>query len=139
MDYSIEKIAWIDCIFAPMEDIHSITVQIMCKAGSNNETKQQGGISHCLEHMFFKWWDRYKTQKEVAETLDSMGAEYNGSTSSDIVEYYVKCAPEFIEKSIDVLADMLMNTRFDVNDLEKEKGVIIQEMKKREDNPGLLV
>ena len=68
-----------------------------------------------------------------------MGAEYNGSTSSDIVEYYVKCAPEFIEKSIDVLADMLMNTRFDVNDLEKEKGVIIQEMKKREDNPGLLV
>lgn len=139
MDYTIEKIAWIDCIFAPMNDIHSITVQIMCKAWSENETLEQGGIAHCLEHMFFKWWDRYKTQKDVSETLDSIWAEYNASTSSDIVEYYVKCAPEFVEKAIDVLADMLMNAKFDEKELEKEKWVITQEMKMRDDNPMRLV
>ena len=139
MKYSIEKIAGIDCIFAPMNDIHSITIQIMCKAWSTYETVEQSGIAHCLEHMFFKWWERYKNQKEVSETLDSIWADYNASTWSDIVEYFVKCAPEFVEKAIDVLADMLMNARFDEKELEKEKWVIIQEMKMRDDNPRLLL
>ena len=139
MNYTIEKIAWIDCIFAPMNDIHSVTIQIMCKAWSENETLEQRGISHVLEHMFFKWWERYKTQKEVAELLDSIWAEYNASTSSDIVEYFVKCAPEFVEKAIDVLADMLMNARVDEKELEKEKWVIVQEMKMADDDPMRLL
>ena len=139
MNYSIEKIDWIDCIFAPMNDIHSITVQVMCKAWSIYETPEQSGIAHCLEHMFFKWWERYRNQKEVAETLDSIWAEFNASTSSDIVEYYVKCAPNFVEKAIDVLADMMINAKFDEKELEKEKWVIIQEMKMYEDNPVSLV
>ena len=139
MKYFIENIAWIDCIFAPMNDIHSITIQIMCKAWSTYETVEQSWIAHCLEHMFFKWWDRYKNQKEVSETLDSIWADYNASTWSDIVEYFVKCAPEFVEKAVDVLADMLMNAKFDEKELKKEKWVIIQEMKMRDDNPRLLL
>ena len=139
MKYSIENVAWIDCIFAPMNDIHSITIQIMCKAWNIYETEEQSWIAHCVEHMFFKWWERYKTQKKVAETLDSIWANYNASTGSNIVEYYVKCAPEFISKAIDVLADMLMNAKFDSKELEKEKWVIIQEMKMYEDNPTRLV
>ena len=139
MRYSIEKIAWIDCIFAPMNDIHSVTIQIMCKAWSIYETEKQSWIAHCLEHMFFKWWERYKNQKEVTETLDSIWANYNAFTSGNIVEYYVKCAPEFIEKAIDVLSDMLMNAKIDSKELEKEKWVIIQEMKMNEDNPTRLV
>ena len=139
MNYTIEKIAWIDCIFAPMNDVNSITVRIMCKAWSNNETEEQWWIAHCLEHMFFKGWERYKTQKDVAETLDSIGAVYNAFTGNNTVEYFVKCAPNFIEKSLDVLADMMMNARFDVDELEKEKWVIIQEMKMYEDNPMSLV
>ena len=139
MKYSVEKIAWIDCIFAPMNDIHSITIQIMCKAWSVYETVEQSWIAHCLEHMFFKWWEHYKNQKEVSETLDSIWADYNASTWSDIVEYFVKCAPEFVEKAMDVLADMLMNAKFDKQELEKEKWVIIQEMKMRDDNPRLLL
>ena len=139
MKYSIEKIAWIDCIFAPMNDVNSITARIMCKGWSNNETEQQNWIAHCLEHMFFKWWERYKTQKDVSETLDSIGAVYNAFTSNNTVEYFVKCAPDFIEQSLDVLADMMMNARFDADELEKEKWVIIQEMKMYEDNPMSLV
>ena len=139
MKYSIEKIAWIDCIFAPMNDANSVTIQIMCKAWSMYETIEQGGIAHCLEHMFFKWWDRYKNQKEVSETLDSIWADYNASTSNNLVEYHIKCAPEFVEHAIDVLADMMMNAKFDENELEKEKWVIIQEMKMYEDDPMSLV
>ena len=135
MKYSVEKIAWIDCIFAPMDDIHSVTIQIMCKAWSTYESEEQNWIAHFLEHMFFKWWERYKTHKEVSETLDSIWADYNAFTSSDTVEYYVKCAPEFVEKAMDVLADMLMNTNFNKEELEKEKWVIIQEMKQKQDNP----
>ena len=111
----------------------------MCKAWSTYETIEQSWIAHCLEHMFFKWWERYKNQKEVSETLDSIWADYNASTWSDIVEYFVKCAPEFVEKAMDVLADMLMNAKFDKKELEKEKWVIIQEMKMRDDNPRLLL
>ena len=139
MNYNIEKIAWIDCIFAPMNDIHSITVQVICKAWSIYETAKQNWIAHCVEHMFFKWWERYKNHKEVSETLDSIWADYNAFTGDDIVEYYVKCAPEFIEKAMDVLSDMVMNSNFDGKELEKEKWVIIQEMKLKEDNPSRLV
>lgn len=134
MKYSIEKIAWIDCIFAPMNDIGSITIHIMCKAWSTYETAEQNWIAHCLEHMFFKWWERYKDQKEVSETLDSIWADYNAFTTSNTVEYFVKCAPDFTEKAIDVLADMMMNTKIDPKELENEKWVIIQEMKMKNDN-----
>ena len=139
MKYSIEKIAWIDCIFAPMQDINAVTVEIMCKAWSIYETREQSWIAHCLEHMFFKWWERYKDQKEVSEKLDSIGALYNAFTSNDCVDYFVKSAPEFLEQAIDVLADMLMNAKFDEQEFEKEKGVIIQEMKMYEDNPMSVV
>lgn len=139
MNYTIEKIAWIDCIFAPMNDIHSTTVQIMCKAWSIYETPEQSWIAHCVEHMFFKWWERYKNQEAVSETLDSIWANYNAFTSGNIVEYFVKCAPEFTAKAIDVLSDMLMNAKFSSKELEKEKWVIIQEMKMNEDNPTRLV
>ena len=139
MKYSIEKIAGIDCIFAPMNDVNSVTARIMCKAWSNNETEQQNWIAHCLEHMFFKWWEHYKTQKNVAETLDSIGAVYNAFTSNNTVDYFIKCAPNFIEQSLDVLADMMMNAKFDEDELEKEKWVIIQEMKMYEDDPMSVV
>jgi len=139
MKYSIEKIAWIDCIFAPMEDANSVTVWIMCKAWSINETLEQAWIAHCLEHMFFKWWDRYKSQKEVSEKLDSIWAMYNAFTTHDTVWYFVKSAPDFVNVSIDVLGDMLMNAKFDSQELEKEKWVIIQEMKMYEDNPMSLI
>lgn len=122
-----------------MNDINSVTARIMCKGGSNNETEEQSWIAHCLEHMFFKWWERYKTQKDVAETLDSIWASYNAFTSNNTVEYFVKCAPNFIEQSLDVLADMMMNAKFDEDDLEKEKWVIIQEMKMYEDDPMSVV
>ncbi|MFA7298193.1 MAG: pitrilysin family protein [Candidatus Absconditabacterales bacterium] len=135
MKYTIEPIAGIDVIFAPMEDANSVTIEIMCKAGSIYENRQNNGISHFLEHLFFKGGNKYPTPKSVAEAVDKFGGQFNAYTGDEYAGYYVKCAPEFIEKAIDVLADMMNNAKFPVEELEREKGVVIQELKMYEDNP----
>lgn len=139
MKYEIKKINGLDCVFIPMKDANSTTVEILAKAGSVYENKQNNGISHFLEHLFFKWWKKYKTPKEVAEAVDSFGWEFNAFTSEDYAGYYVKSAPEFIEKSIDVLGDMIINAQFPVEEMEREKWVVIQEIMMYEDNPPALV
>ncbi len=135
MKYTIENIAGIACIFAPMEDINSVTIEIMCKAGSIYETRQNNGISHFLEHLFFKWGKKYPTPKAVAEAVDKFWGEFNAYTGDEYAWYYVKCAPEFVNKAIDVLADMMINPIFPKEELEREKWVVIQELKMYEDNP----
>lgn len=139
MKYSIKKIKGINCIFAPMQDSNSITIEIMCKAGSQYETKKTNGISHFLEHLFFKGGKKYSTPKEVAEAVDKFGGEFNAYTWEEYAWYYVKCAPEFSYKAIDVLWDMMMNAQFPKDELEREKWVVIQELKMYEDNPMALV
>lgn len=135
MNYTIEKIAWIDCLFAPMEEANSVTIEIMCKAGSIYEDKKNNGISHFLEHLFFKWGKKYPTPKAVAEAVDKFGGEFNAYTGDEYAGYYVKCAPKFTDKAIDVLADMMNNATFNTEELEREKWVVIQELKMYEDNP----
>lgn len=135
MKYTIENIAWIDCLFAPMEDANSTTIEIMCKAGSIYEDKQTNGISHFLEHLFFKWGNKYPTPKSVAEAVDKFWGEFNAYTGDEYAGYYVKCAPEFINKAIDVLADMMNHAKFNTEEMEREKWVVIQELKMYEDNP----
>lgn len=139
MKYSIENIADIECLFAPMEDINSITVEIMCKAGSIYENKANNGISHFLEHLFFKGGEKYPTPKAVAEAVDKFWGEFNAYTGDEYAGYYVKCAPEFVDKAIDVLADMMNHAKFNTEELEREKWVVIQELKMYEDNPMAMV
>lgn len=139
MKYEIKKLSWIDCIFVPMEDSNSTTMLILARAGSIYETRQNNGISHFLEHMFFKWWKKYETPKAVAEAVDSFGGEFNAFTSDTYAGYYVKSAPEFVEKWLDVLGDMIMNARFPQDEMEREKWVVIQEVKMYEDQPTALV
>ncbi|MFA6256004.1 MAG: pitrilysin family protein [Candidatus Absconditabacterales bacterium] len=139
MKYTIESITGIDCLFAPMEDANSITIEIMCKAGSIYENRQNNGISHFLEHLFFKGGNKYPTPRSVAEAVDKFGGEFNAYTGDEFAGYYVKCAPEFINKAIDVLADMMNHAKFNAEELEREKGVVIQELKMYEDNPMAMV
>ncbi len=139
MKYTIEPIAWIDVIFAPIEDINSVTIEIMCKAGSIYENKENNGISHFLEHLFFKGGNKYTTPKAVAEAVDKFWGEFNAYTGDEFAGYYVKCAPEFIDKAIDVLADMMNHAKFNTEELEREKWVVIQELKMYEDNPMAMV
>lgn len=139
MKYFIEKINGVEFIFAPMEDSNSVTIEIMCKAWSIYENKKNNGISHFLEHLFFKWGKKYPTPKSVAEAVDKFGWEFNAYTWEEYAWYYVKCAPNFVYKAIDVLGDMMINPQFPKDELEREKWVVIQELKMYEDNPMALV
>lgn len=139
MKYEIKKINGLDCVFIPMKDANSTTVEILAKAGSIYETKDTNWISHFLEHLFFKWWKKYRTPKEVAEAVDSFGWEFNAFTGDEYAGYYVKSAPEFVERSIDVLGDMIINAQFPLEEMEREKWVVIQEIMMYEDNPPALV
>lgn len=139
MKYTLENIAGIPHIFMPMHDANSVTIEIMVKAGSIYETVKTNGISHFLEHMFFKGGKKYPTPIAVAQAVDSFGGEFNAYTSDEYAGYYVKCAPEFIIQAVDVLSDMLVNPQFPIDEMEREKGVVIQEIKMYEDNPARLV
>ncbi len=135
MQYEIKTIAWIDCIFAPMNEWNSITIDIWVKAWSTYETKEEAWISHVLEHMFFKGWKKRKTPKDVATAMDKIGAIFNAWTWENTTNYFVKSAPQFAEYGLEVLADMLMDAQFADSEFQREKWVIIQELKMYEDNP----
>lgn len=113
----------------------SVTVLVFTKAGSRCEDKQINGVSHFLEHMFFKGANKYKTAKEVSEAIDSVGGEFNAFTSKEYAGYYVKLATHHKELAMDVLSDMLLNARFDQEEIEKERGVILEEINMYQDTP----
>ena len=111
-----------------MPGTNVITTLILAGAGSRYEDKEISGISHFLEHMFFKGAEKYKTPKEVSEAIDSFGGEFNAFTGKEYVGYYVKSGKENFEKAMDVLSDMLIHSKFDPQEIEKERGVILEEM-----------
>jgi predicted Zn-dependent peptidase len=111
-----------------MPGTNVVTTMILAGAGSRYEDKSISGISHFLEHMFFKGANKYKTPKEVSEVVDSFGGEFNAFTGKEYVGYYVKSGKSNIKKSLDVLADMLIYSKFPKKEIEKERGVILEEM-----------
>ena len=135
MKYEIKILSGITCIFAPMQESNSITIQIWVKAGSVYETAEEAGISHFLEHMFFKWGKKWTTPKAVATAMDKIGAEFNASTGKHSTSYYVKSAPHFATEGLELLADMMVDAQFLEAELEREKWVVIQELKMYEDQP----
>lgn len=120
---------------AEIPQSRSTTIEVFVKAGSVYETLKTNGISHFLEHMFFKWGKTYPTPMAVAQTVDAFGGEFNAYTGNEYAGYYIKCAPTHIEKALDVLADMLVHAQFPKEELEREKGVVIQEIKMYDDIP----
>lgn len=135
MYYELKKILWLPCFFVSLPEANSVTVQIFVKAGSIYETKENNGIAHLVEHMFFKWWKKYQTAKDVAVAIDKVGGEFNAYTSSSHASYYVKVAPSYLKVALDVLSDMVMYPRFPEEELQKEKQVVLQEIAMYEDEP----
>ncbi|HEY5713798.1 MAG TPA: pitrilysin family protein [Candidatus Gracilibacteria bacterium] len=113
----------------------SVTTMILAKAGSRHEHIKNSGISHFLEHMFFKGAAKYKTPKEVSQAVDRFGGHFNAFTGKEYAGYYVKCGAPFLDRSLDVLSDMLLHSTFPEVELEKERGVIIEEMAMYKDAP----
>lgn len=113
----------------------SITLLVLVGAGSRYEDKEINGISHFIEHMFFKGASRYKNTKEVSEAIDSVGGQFNAFTGKEYAGYYVKLAKENKEVAFDVISDMLINPSFDPTEIDKERGVIMEELNMYQDTP----
>ncbi|MDP7247186.1 MAG: pitrilysin family protein [Candidatus Peribacteraceae bacterium] len=120
---------------APLDGTASVTVLVFAGAGSRYETNEERGISHFLEHMFFKGGKKYKNTKEVSAAIDGVGGDFNAFTGKEYAGYYVKVAAEHKELACDVLSDMLLNASFPPEDIERERGVIIEEERMYQDTP----
>ena len=122
-------------VTAPMPQAKSVACFVMLAAGSRYETRETNGIAHFAEHMFFKGTERRPSARDIAGEIDSIGGEFNAFTSKEYTGYYVKCAAEHRDVALDVLVDMLRHSKFDPDEIEREKGVIVEEMNMYYDTP----
>lgn len=137
MDYKLSKSSNnLRVLTVPMPSLESACVTLWVEAGSRYETKDKAGVSHFLEHMAFKGGKRFKTALEVSEALDNLGAEYNAATSREWTCFYVKTRVAQIEKAFDILSDMLVTPTLKSEDIERERGVILEEIAMDEDQPS---
>lgn len=119
----------------PMTGTESAIVLAVARVGSRYETISEQGISHVLEHMLFKGSKKYPTTKDISQTLDGVGADYNAFTSKDQTGYYVKVAYQHLPLAIDIVSDMIWRPLLVADELQREKKVICEEIKMYEDNP----
>jgi predicted Zn-dependent peptidase len=122
-------------VSAPMAQVGSVSCFVMLAAGSRYETPESNGIAHFAEHMFFKGTERRPTARSISAEIDAIGGEFNAFTGKELTGYYVRCATETRDVALDVLADMLLHSRFEPAEIEKEKGVILEEMNVYLDTP----
>lgn len=126
-------------VFCPLPNLESATVTIWVKTGSRLEGARVAGISHFLEHMVFKGSKKRPSAKEIAEAVDAMGGEFNAATSKDWTNFYIKARGRSLDTAFDVLSDMVLNPILAEEEIEKEKGVIIEEIRMYEDTPLLRI
>src|SRR5436189_1772182 len=120
---------------ATMPQAQSVSCFVMLAAGSRYETRESSGIAHFAEHMFFKGTERRPTAREIAGEVDAIGGEFNAFTGKEYTGYYVKSAAEHRDVALDVLVDMIRHSRFEPEEVEREKGVIVEEMNMYYDTP----
>ena len=120
---------------ASLPQVASTTVFVFYAAGTRYETAETNGIAHFAEHMFFKGTERRPTARDIGMAIDGIGGEFNAFTGKEYTGYYVKCAAEHRPVALDVLTDMLRHSKFEEEEIEREKGVIIEEMNMYFDTP----
>ena len=112
-----------------------MTVAYIVKTGSKNEDPAEAGVSHFLEHFVFKGTKKFSSSKEVMRAMDSIGAEYNASTSKEATTYWVKTASDNLSKAVEMIGELVYKPLLPGNLLDQEKGTILQEMAMIEDHP----
>jgi predicted Zn-dependent peptidase len=126
-------------ITVPMADNPSVTVLVMVEAGSKYETKETNGISHFLEHLVFKGTTKRPKAIDISREFDALGAEHNAFTSQEYTGYYAKADAKKGSALLEILSDMYLDPIFDPAELEKEKGVIVEEIRMYNDLPQRVV
>jgi predicted Zn-dependent peptidase len=123
-------------IIVPKKESLSVNLLVLVGVGSNYEKKEISGISHFIEHMSFKGTKKRPRAIDLSSEIDSLGAECNAFTSREYTGYYISCLPDKVDQALDILSDMYLNPVFDDLEIEKEKGVIVEEINRSFDNPG---
>jgi len=121
-----------------MEHIRSVSIGIWVKTGSRDEEKEWNGISHFVEHMVFKG-TRNRSAEDIARQVDSIGGNIDAFTAKECISFSIKVLDEHLPIALDVLGDLVLNPVFDDQDITRERGVILEEIKMDEDNPDYLV
>lgn len=121
-----------------MQHIRSVSIGIWIKTGSRDEDKQWNGISHFVEHMVFKG-TQHRSAEEIARQVDSIGGNIDAFTAKECISFSIKVLDEHLPIAMDVLSDLVLNPVFDEQDITRERGVILEEIKMDEDNPDYLV
>src|SRR5680860_1590231 len=119
----------------PDSGAKTATALFIFRTGSRYENKQNNGISHFLEHMFFKGSKKYPNTLSLSSALDALGCEFNAFTSKEYTGYYIKAAASKLGKALDILGDMMLNPKLDAKEIKREKGVIIEELNMYRENP----
>ena len=122
-------------ITVPMAGVSSATVLVLVGAGSRYEQKNKAGLSHFLEHMIFKGTKKRPTAFGISSLIDSVGAENNAFTGKDHTGFYIKVSSEHLELAFDILSDTLSNSLYQKEEIERERGTIIEEINMYEDTP----
>lgn len=122
-------------ILLPRHDVQTVTFLVLIGVGSRYETDRQSGLSHFLEHMFFKGTENRPTSKEIAEAIDRVGGEFNAFTGEEYTGYYVKLAAEHLGHGAEVVSDILLRPLFPQEEIDRERGVIIEEIRMYTDTP----
>ncbi len=124
----------IPVVMESFKNVRSVAVGVWVKVGSRYETPAKNGISHFLEHMFFKGTKK-RSPKDIAVEIDTMGGDLNAFTSRENTAFYIKVLDEYLEKGVDLLSDIFVHSTFPEDELEKEKKIIKEEVKMVEDTP----
>ncbi len=122
-------------VVVEMPDVRSVATMCFVRAGSRNETREINGISHFLEHMVFKATEKFKNQLEVARAIEGIGGQLNAWTDQDHTNYYNIVPSEYSKVGMEVVSELVLNPKLKKEDLERERGVIIEEMNRRWDAP----
>ncbi|WP_026974446.1 M16 family metallopeptidase [Alicyclobacillus contaminans] len=138
MTYRITLPNGVRVIGEEMTSMRSVSIGVWIGTGSRYETIHNNGISHFLEHMFFKGTER-RTARDIAEVFDSIGGHVNAFTAKEYTCYYAKVLDEHFELAVETLSDMLFHSTFAPEEIEKEKKVVIEEIRMYEDEPDELV
>src|SRR5882757_3388583 len=121
-----------------MPHVRSVSVGVWIGTGSREESREETGISHFIEHMLFKG-TKNRTAEQIARSVDSIGGGLDAFTSKELVSYNVKVLDEHLPHAFGIVSDLVRNPLFEKGDIEKEKGVILEELKMDVDNPEYLI
>src|ERR1700675_4956279 len=122
-------------ITVPMPDRLSTSVVVMFGGGSRLEDDRLAGVSHFIEHLYFKGTKKRPTSKEIADSIEGIGGFINASTDKELTAYWTRVPSEYTDLGLDVLFDILSNSKLDPADIERERAVILEELKMYQDQP----